>query len=113
MAGREQIEAIRRRKLELSEQLAVARATMTSSKAALKDSLDVKRKISRKVRGGQAKVLVGSALATLAVTLLLKKKRPSEKTEKKGFGGWVKGLIVGYAIKKAKALAIEKAKLAL
>ena len=109
MARREQVEAEKRRKQELSEKLAVSREAIGLSKALVKDSMNVKRMVVRKIQRNQMKVALGSAVFGLVASTLLRRRKGKED-KKRGFGGWLKGLVVGMAVKKAKGMAIEKAK---
>ena len=111
MAGREQLEEIRRRKEHLSDQLAISREAIGMSRDLVKQNLDIKRKISRTLQRNQSKVVISTAVVGFLASTLLRKKKPKNEKEKKGVSGWLKGLIVGAIVKKARTMAIERVKL--
>ena len=111
MAGREQLEEIRRRKQYLSDQLAISREAIGMSRDLVKQNLDIKRKISRTLQRNQSKVVISTAVVGFLASTLLRKKKPKNEKEKKGVSGWLKGLIVGAIVKKARTMAIERVKL--
>jgi len=129
MASGKQIDEIQRRKQELSEKLAVSRETMGASISELKQSSNLKKKLADKmeaslslgglkdsignIEGDQKKLFLGSAVAALIATLFFKKKRVKggdREKKRRSLGGWVKGLIVGMAVRKAKKIAVNRAK---
>ena len=113
MAGREQIDAVQKRKLELSEQLEASRIAMSYGKHALKESCNVKRRVVRSVQRNQSKWVMASALvAGLVGSTWLRRraKKSSDSGAKKTFGGMVKGFIISAIIKRMKAKAMDKAK---
>ena len=109
MAREEQIRAIRERKRYLSDQLAVSREAVSLSGDLVKQSLNVKRRLSRKLSQNQTKVAVGSALIGLVgSTLMRRRKKSKEAGPRRGIGGWITGLLIGVITKKAKGVAIDK-----
>ena len=111
MGRREQIEANKKRKQELSDQLAISREAVGMSRDLLKESTNVKRKLINKVQNNQAKVAIGSAVFGLvASTLLRRKKRNKQEHPKRGVVGWVGSLITGLVVRKVKAAALNKSK---
>jgi len=61
----------------------------------------------------QAKVLIGSAAATFIVGKLFNRKKKKEDNEKKSLTKWVKGLIYGVAVKKARGVILDTVKTSL
>ncbi len=110
MASKKQIAARQQRKRELSDQLAISRETINLSRDLVKEAVDVKKKLKRVILQNQTKVALGSALIGLAGSMLFFRKEKTEQSHKKGVSGWVKKLIIGFAIKKAKNVALDKAK---
>lgn len=107
MAGREQLSETQRKKEQLVDKLAVARETMKASKAMLKEGVNVKSKISRGVKNNRGKIIASSAVATLLCSLIFKRKQDKPSKLKKGFTGWVKGIALGFVVKKAKGVVIN------
>jgi len=65
------------------------------------------------IEGDQKKLFLGSAVAALIATLFFKKKRVKggdREKKRRSLGGWVKGLIVGMAVRKVKKIAVNRAK---
>ena len=81
------------------------------SRDLVKQNLDIKRKISRTLQRNQSKVVISTAVVGFLASTLLRKKKPKNEKEKKGVSGWLKGLIVGAIVKKARTMAIERVKL--
>jgi len=110
MASKKQIAAQQERKRELSDQLAISRETINLSRDLVKEAVDVKKKLKRVLLQNQTKVALGSAVIGLAGSMLFFRKGKTEQSDKKGVSEWVKKLIIGFAIKKAKNVALDKAK---
>lgn len=113
MARREQIEQRQKRKAELVAQLASSRKSIARSRASLKEACNVKKKVSHVASGVMSqhrnKVILGSSvIGGLVISKFLKKAPEPQKS--KSIGGWAKGLVIGFAMKKAKAAVVNRAK---
>ena len=112
MAGRGKVDSMaEQRKAELVEQLAIARETMRHSKALLKESFDVKQKLVHGVKNNSGKIMAGSAISTLLLTSLFRKKKYVEgRKEKKGLTRWLVEKAASLVVRRAKSIVFNRVK---
>ena len=112
MAGRGKIDrTVEQQKAELVERLAIARETMRHSKALLKENLNVKQKLAHGVKNNSGKIMAGSAISTLLLTSLFRKKREVVSSkEKKGLTRWIASKATSLIVKRARSVVFNRVK---